>query len=708
MGILAGQFLRAQDLVPAAKDEDLYTLSLEELMNVPINSASKKDETLFDAPLSSHTITRAEIDRAGSTSIMEALRLAPGVIVREQTNGVYDIHIRGFDNVLRTSEEYTKSNYSTLVMIDNRPVFNHNLGGTFWEALPIDINDVERIEIIRGPSAPLFGPNAVTGVINIITKRVGENKTLVNANVQAGTPSTTIANVSVGKNFNKFSAIVSGNYQKRERFDDTYHFPTDGQFYTIDQLVSRVPAGQGIYAQYPDPKRALDKFGYNAFLDYKLNDHINFELSAGGQESKTQKIFVSNIFQGGLPFTDNRTETKYANLSGQVYGFSFRTSYVDGHDDLSYKATPSQYDYHVFDINVEYAISLGKIGSIVPGVSVQNAVYGDEKYKADGPTYLNGTDQSIETTSGFIRTDLKPSESFRIMAAVRVDKFSVPDDAYLAYEVATTYKLNEHNLVRAAVTRSNSGSFIANNYLNLIVPTQIPGQNFQRTGMTDLKLQRVQMVEIGYRSQLSKAFQLDIDIFRQKLTDMTALLTTNGAVIPGVGFVPTGQKFLNVPTSATQIGTSISINFVPSDKIQIKPFVTIQQTKTEMLPSSFLEPTLAASIGAPVTYSDSDHKNTPSVYGGYYLNYKITKAFALNLNGYVFGSQTQYDGSDPAATGESKIKGKLIFNAKASYAIGKASVFLNGRNLFNSDSREYFAGDQISGLYTIGASFTLN
>ena len=85
------------------EEVDLYELSLEELLNIPINSASKKDETLFDAPLSSYTITRSDIDKSGVTSIMEALRLAPGVIVREQTNGVYDIHIRGLDNILRTS-----------------------------------------------------------------------------------------------------------------------------------------------------------------------------------------------------------------------------------------------------------------------------------------------------------------------------------------------------------------------------------------------------------------------------------------------------------------------------------------------------------------------------------------------------------------------------------------------------------------------------
>src|SRR5689334_10138079 len=125
--ILSLFLLFTAPLYAQENDPSYYDLSLEELMKVPISSASKKNETLFDAPLSSYTITQSDIKKAGSTSIMEALRLAPGVIVREQTNGSYDIHIRGFDNVLRHSETFTKTNLATLVMIDNRPVFNHNL-----------------------------------------------------------------------------------------------------------------------------------------------------------------------------------------------------------------------------------------------------------------------------------------------------------------------------------------------------------------------------------------------------------------------------------------------------------------------------------------------------------------------------------------------------------------------------------------------------
>src|SRR5687767_5023805 len=84
----------------AQQDSTDYTdLSLAELMNIRIVSASKKTENLFDASLSASVLTQEEIRNAGSTSIMEALRLIPGVIVREQTNGNCDIHVRGLDNV---------------------------------------------------------------------------------------------------------------------------------------------------------------------------------------------------------------------------------------------------------------------------------------------------------------------------------------------------------------------------------------------------------------------------------------------------------------------------------------------------------------------------------------------------------------------------------------------------------------------------------
>ncbi len=145
-----------------------------------------------------------------------------------------------------------------------------------------------------------------------------------------------------------------------------------------------------------------------------------------------------------------------------------------------------------------------------------------QDYVENGPTFLNGTSQNINTGAAFLRTDLKPVKNLRIIAAVRADKFSTPDDVYLAYEFATTYSINEKNLIRAAITRSNSGSFIGITKLNLFVPTPIPGVTAHRYGNENVDLLTVNMVEVGYRSKLSKSLQLDFDVFAQKADQLNA------------------------------------------------------------------------------------------------------------------------------------------------------------------------------------------
>jgi iron complex outermembrane receptor protein len=301
---------------------------------------------------------------------------------------------------------------------------------------------------------------------------------------------------------------------------------------------------------------------------------------------------------------------------------------------------------------------------------------------------FNG-ENTITTTAGYVRADLNFTKKLRVLAGLRLDKFSDPDEAYLAYEFASTYKLNTKNLIRAAVTRSNSGSFVGYNFLNI---------GGGQIGNTDLKLFTIDMIELGYRSQLTDKIQLDIDVFQQKGKNLTAIVQTAGP-----------QQFNNVPTTATQIGTTISLNFVPSDKIQFKPFVTLQKTKTEDLPSAYGDPSLF-----PITYSNGTHKYTPGSYGGFYLNYRPINKLNINLSSYYVGKQTQYDGSYDLNDTNSpqyaygQVKSKFMLNAKVSYEVVKnLNVFVSGRNVLNSDSREFYAADRTGGLYTGGLSYNL-
>lgn len=157
----------------AQTDADPTRLSLEELMNIEVSSAARKPQPLADTATALHVITRDDIRRAGTTTLPEALRLAPGVQVSRIDASRYAITIRGF------ASRYAGK---LLVLQDGRSLFSSLFSGSFWEAQDLLLEDVERIEVIRGPGGTMWGANAVNGVINIITRSAADTQgTLVQA-----------------------------------------------------------------------------------------------------------------------------------------------------------------------------------------------------------------------------------------------------------------------------------------------------------------------------------------------------------------------------------------------------------------------------------------------------------------------------------------------------------------------------------------------
>jgi iron complex outermembrane receptor protein len=145
---------------------DLASLSLEDLGNVEIISVSKRPEPLSQAASSVYVITRDEILRSGARTVEEALRLAPNLTVAQTASNRYEITARGFNGNPATQSFSDK----LLVLIDGRSVYTPIFGGVYWDAQDVFLQDVERIEVISGPGATLWGANAVNGVIDIITR----------------------------------------------------------------------------------------------------------------------------------------------------------------------------------------------------------------------------------------------------------------------------------------------------------------------------------------------------------------------------------------------------------------------------------------------------------------------------------------------------------------------------------------------------------
>jgi iron complex outermembrane receptor protein len=162
LGILSPPCAYAATWQPDPKtSNDLKQLSLEQLGDVEVTTASKVPAAVWKIAAAIYVITHDDIMRSGATSIPEALRLAPGVEVARIDSSKWSIGIRGFGSRLSRS---------VLVLIDGRTVYTTLLAGTYWEVQDTVMDDIERIEVIRGPGGTIWGPNAVNGVINIITK----------------------------------------------------------------------------------------------------------------------------------------------------------------------------------------------------------------------------------------------------------------------------------------------------------------------------------------------------------------------------------------------------------------------------------------------------------------------------------------------------------------------------------------------------------
>jgi len=160
--VWAGQ----QSFTPAS-EEDILDLSLEDLLNVKITSVSKKAQSLSDAPAAIFVITSDDLRRSGSTCIPEALRMVPGINVARIDSNKWAVTSRGFNGRFANK---------LLVLIDGRTVYTPSFSGVYWEVQDTLLEDVERIEVIRGPGATLWGANAVNGVINIITKHAADTQ----------------------------------------------------------------------------------------------------------------------------------------------------------------------------------------------------------------------------------------------------------------------------------------------------------------------------------------------------------------------------------------------------------------------------------------------------------------------------------------------------------------------------------------------------
>src|SRR5258708_39354559 len=163
IGVMLAVAARMQNPVAGQTPEsrDLTNVSLKDLMNIEVSSVSKKEQRLLKVAAAVYVITQEDIRRSGATNIPDLLRFVPGAEVARIDAKSWAVSIRGFSSLYGNK---------VLVLIDGRSVYTHTFSGVFWDQQDVPLEDIERIEVIRGPGGTIWGANAVNGVINIITK----------------------------------------------------------------------------------------------------------------------------------------------------------------------------------------------------------------------------------------------------------------------------------------------------------------------------------------------------------------------------------------------------------------------------------------------------------------------------------------------------------------------------------------------------------
>src|ERR1022692_3988493 len=156
--LLPPAILEADD---PAKPRDLTDASLEDLMNIEVTTVSKKEQKLSQSPAAIYVITQEDIRRSGMTAVPDLLRMVPGLQIGQMQAGSWGVSARGFNG---------QNSDKMLVLVDGRSIYSPVDKGVFWDEQDTLLEDIERIEVIRGPGATLWGANAVNGIINIITK----------------------------------------------------------------------------------------------------------------------------------------------------------------------------------------------------------------------------------------------------------------------------------------------------------------------------------------------------------------------------------------------------------------------------------------------------------------------------------------------------------------------------------------------------------
>lgn len=454
-------FAATEEPMLLARVDDLASLSLESLMNIDVVSVSKRSEPLQQSPAAVFVLDSSSIIRSGVKSIPEALRLIPGLQVARLDSHTYAITARGFNSTVADKLE---------VLMDGRSVYTPLYSGVFWDAQDTLIEDIERIEVIRGPGAALWGANAVNGVVNIVTKSA--------ANTQGG-----LQQMGGGGEFESFAAWRYGG-----KVGEKGHYRVYAK--TTHYNAQEAPGAGDAADEWNH-----DQLGFRTDLRLNERDTLTVqgdlykERIANPQSNKEESVSGHHIITRWKRRYDSGADT-------EVQFFYDQTS----RNDTSTFAE----DRNIYDLEIKHRFSVGDRQNFVIGGGYQTT---DDEIDNLNPAILQflPTSRKDETVGLFAQDQIELlKERLHLTVGAKYENNGYTGEEFQP-SVRFSYIVNEHNTVWGAISRAVRIPNRLDHTLEVFGGVLLGDENFSS--------EEVIAYELGYRTILSSVLSADTAVF---------------------------------------------------------------------------------------------------------------------------------------------------------------------------------------------------
>lgn len=480
-------FMCANSLFAVDEAQDLTNLSLEDLMKVEVTSVSRSPEKLSTASAAVSVITSDDIRRSGARSIAEALRFAPGLDVARLDSHQWAISSRGFNDVFANK---------LLVMIDGRSVYTPLFSGVYWDVQDTILQDVERIEVIRGPGATLWGANAVNGVINIITKAAKDTQGW-------------LASGGGGTEELGFGGIRYGGKLGEDAYVRVY-----GKYFNRDE--SKLSSGA-------DAQDRWDMFRGGFRLDWQPAD-VNLITFQGDVYTGTQaQTYAVPTF--APPFTAiiaDDEEVSGGNLLARwshTFSDESQMSLQAFVDETQRQSVIFREHRDTEDIDFQHQFALGQRQKIIWGGGFRRTA---DRTRGSTSVFLTPSHRASELLSAFAQDEISVVENrFSVTLGT---KFEHND--FTGFEVQPSVRLlwtpRERHAVWTAVSRAVRTPSRAEDDLQINPPGVPPG--FATIfGSRGFHSEKLIAYEIGYRVQPLSHLSIDLTAFYNDYDDLRSI-----------------------------------------------------------------------------------------------------------------------------------------------------------------------------------------